>query len=400
MTTSVSVAELSLHSHSESENWIKDVKMTEILFVRHAESFNNVLYEFIRKKYGKDVSPSYIEEKERSLRQTDATLSEKGYKQIELLKSYTASGCLAKEVNSSPDMSDWIIISSPMLRCLLTSQAIAQGLGNRTVYVHPELYESGGCHGLKLNPTGKNEILALPGSTKEEIESQFPNHKCLPGMEQGWYHGKLKEENQKEFQLRSKRLVQWLWTLHNTLPENRSAFLNRPEVGSFKNIIIVNHGNLLNGIITGLQTGSGLVTHNNTGYSHIQLTTGRYNKEYAIVKFLNKTNHLLSIKTTKKSVSANDTTFSNSNNATASASTKSTKGATQNIIESTTNLNIAAEDNNNDNMNTDTNSVEDTIVSCSNNNEDAAANDDELDNIITGNDSIQDGWIQEFQPSS
>lgn len=330
-------------NQENDENWVAKVEMTEVLFFRHAESFNNVLYDFIRSKYGKDSSSRFIEEQEKSLRQIDSSLSEKGFKQLELLKSFAESGALAKAVNAStPDMSDWIIISSPMERCLLTSQALAQGLGNRTVYVHPHIYESGGCHGVNPGSPSK-EIIGFPGTTKAEVEAKFSLHKCLPGMEQGWYYSKPREENFQEFQFRVREIVKWLWSIHNTPEENRRNLLGL-EVPKFKNIIIVNHGNTLNGIISGLQTGSGLVTHNNTGYSHVQLTTGRHHRQYTVVKFLNKSDHLLTFQGTNTSI---------------------------------VNVGIGVDDNSQETHN------------------DEVINPD----LVTGNNTIKDGWLAEFQPS-
>ena len=51
-------------------------------------------------------------------------------------------------------------------------------------------------------------------------------------------------------------------------------------------------GNLLNQIISGLQGGGGLVTHYNTGFSRLQLVTSRYGRKIAVVKYLNRLEHI------------------------------------------------------------------------------------------------------------
>lgn len=377
-------------SSDDSHDWIHTVKMTEFLFFRHAESFNNVLYEYIRKKYGQDISESFIEEQERALRQQDSALSERGYQQLSMLKTFAKNGYLHNVVNHSDNstkkninLDDWIIVSSPMKRCLLTAQALADGLSKPIVYVHPRLYESGGCHGIGPDPSPFNsditkEVIGFPGSTTEEIEKEFPTFKCLPGMEKGWYHGREKEETFGEFQSRCNHLIQWLWSLHNTKETDRFLFqdaVSGESIGKFKSIMIVIHGNLLNGLISGLQSGGGLITHNNTGYSHIQLTTGRYDKQYAVVKYINKIDHLL----------VNNSTAAR---ATADRSHYNMSTAVNNAIDV-----IVPTDNTSPNSAIINNNV-------SENNSDSSSNDaDTSKSLVTGNDTIKDHWLQEFQPN-
>ena len=246
-------------------DWTKSIEMTEILFVRHAESFNNVLYDFIRKQHGDDVSEEFLDKEEERLRQPDSSLSENGCKQIQLLQTSCENGLFSQLVDETNCFRDWIVLSSPMRRCLLTSQAFAKGL-KLPIYVHPRLYESGGCYAMV---EGKQVV--LKGSTKQEVESEYNNYRCLPGMEDGWYANSDSIESFAGFKTRAQTIVDLIWSLHHT-PKEQRQINDIP----FHNLIIVIHGNLLNAVITGLQgikDSNCLVTHNNTGCTRIQLLT-------------------------------------------------------------------------------------------------------------------------------
>jgi broad specificity phosphatase PhoE len=241
------------------EDWTKKIDITEIVLIRHAESFNNVLYDVIREKYGSHVSEDFLEKEETRLRQADSELSERGASQVSMLGQYIKSG-LFNEILETPDFSDYIVLSSPMKRCLLTSQALSLNM-EKSVYIKHNLYESGGCY--KANEFGS--IVVGTGSKKSDIESEFPNYYCLPGMENGWYSEHTIMENYAKFQDRAKDIVNWLWSIHNTPVNERFVLTSEGDKISFKHVIMVIHGNLLNAVISGLQMSNGLITHNNTG---------------------------------------------------------------------------------------------------------------------------------------
>lgn len=170
-----------------------------------------------------------------------------------------------------------------MRRCLLTSQALYRGLNEQcTIYVRPDLYESGGCY--------DSSKVGLSGSTKAEVEGEFPEYKCLPGMEEGWYAGRTKCETSKEFQVRAKGIIDWLWMLHDTSEQSRQLISGVP----LKNLVLVIHGNLLNAVITGLmgQAGHSFITHYNTGVTKVQLVTGKNGRKAAALKCVNMIEHL------------------------------------------------------------------------------------------------------------
>ncbi len=61
------------------------MRATNVIFVRHAESFNNSLYQHIYDTYGSDISEERFQMEEERLRQSDPDLSTKGYQQAQAL---------------------------------------------------------------------------------------------------------------------------------------------------------------------------------------------------------------------------------------------------------------------------------------------------------------------------
>jgi broad specificity phosphatase PhoE len=223
-------------------------------------------------------------------------LSEKGLQQVELLEEFCKKNKFYEALNIK-SFDDWILISSPMRRCLLTTRALANSL-QKQCYVHPKLYESGGCYGVNEN---KVQVV-YPGSTAEEVEREFPNYKCFSGMEQGWYYGSCDHvESWSEFQTRAQIIVDWIWSMHCTPVETRNF-----EGIHFKNMIFVIHGNLLSAVISGLQNAKGLITHNNTGHTHVQLLTGKNHRKIAAIKYMNRVDHI-HLRLDNQFITGNDT---------------------------------------------------------------------------------------------
>jgi broad specificity phosphatase PhoE len=281
---------------------IKDVKVTNIIFFRHAESMNNALMENIIKKHGQGVSDSIIKAERKILRQPDCNLSDRGFHQVEYLKQYIIKYKLNHYVEKrETNLNDWILISSPMRRCLLTSKALSEGL-KKSVYVNPILYESGGCY--TIQPDGSK--LTLLGSNAADVELEFKNYKCLPGMENGWYSqhsGKKYSESVEEFNSRIDSVVNWIRNLHDLPIVERNI-----EDVKFKNVIMVIHGLLLNGILNRLMNCKDcLVTHYNTGHTHVQLITQSNLDFLVVLKYMNRCDHLLPDITQDNLFTGNDT---------------------------------------------------------------------------------------------
>lgn len=247
------------------------IQFTNIFLIRHGESFNNCLYEYIWSKLGKNISEEELISEEIKLREADCKLSDRGILQAQKLGQYLFMNPIAPWNNVD-------IFTSPMRRCLLTTHHVTNQIpysNNATVI--PYLYESNGCY----EHIDKDTTVGIKGSTAREIEYEFPNFKCLD-MEEGWYH--LPEmETSSQFIERAKRVSDWIWKLHD---ENISQ-------NEFRSKVIFCHGNLINVILNNLTNSKCLFVHNNTGVSHIQLCTLKSGKKIVSLSSLNRVDHLM-----------------------------------------------------------------------------------------------------------
>jgi hypothetical protein len=64
------------------------LKVTNIFFIRHGESFNNCVYNLVYENLGKDITDEEFLAEEGKLRQVDPDLSPRGYQQSEMLGKY------------------------------------------------------------------------------------------------------------------------------------------------------------------------------------------------------------------------------------------------------------------------------------------------------------------------
>lgn len=247
-----------LHTRSRS---IQMLRKTELIFVRHAQSFNNCIYSEVRRQHGLDVSEEFLMQEERKLYQADSDLSQLGYQQAAALGEFLAGDYFHKSVLKEVNMDDVLLFSSPMKRCILTAREVGKGL-NVSVVVHPKLHESGGCY--FHSPEG--EIVPMRGMTSNEIEESFPGFKCMDGMEDGWYQSSSIESS-GEFNNRVEKLVEWIWSIHE------SGLVDGQDLRRSKCVVMVGHGNLISALMSRLMKGKGLFTHQNTACSHLQLFT-------------------------------------------------------------------------------------------------------------------------------
>lgn len=251
--------------------------------VRHAESFNNTLYEHIRHVLGPNCTEEEFVHEEMKLRQSDSDLSRRGYEQTKKLRSYLASGGWSKIVK---DKSSWVALSSPMKRCLLTADAIHHGLGV-PVTVDPNLHETGGA----FDDNGH----ALPGISEAEVMANYPGYTCLDGMQNGFFSGREVKESVPEFDERAYQISQRLWQYFLESVEKRK----RGEMNFLQGVVLVAHGHLLSAIINCLLSHAktprmGLFIHENTGYSHIEFHyEDVWNRKSIALKQLNDHSHLM-----------------------------------------------------------------------------------------------------------
>mmetsp|Transcript_10975 Transcript_10975/g.17881 ORF Transcript_10975/g.17881 Transcript_10975/m.17881 type:complete len:283 (-) Transcript_10975:316-1164(-) len=260
----------------------------DVVFVRHAESKNNCLYDLIRETHGDTLSDAAFEAEVYKLHDADPVLSPKGETQAKHLLDFINDDGLSSVVSQKQD---WQVYSSPMRRCLITSKSISDAL-DLDVLVHPRLFESDGCF---EKCRDGNDTIGLPGMTASEVESAYPRYKCLSGMETGWY--KLpKKESRRQFLERSQEIVDWLWKLHTQTPEER---------GFATGVILSIHGNLIASVIAGLMKVPMLMAHSNTGITHIELWKDSSSGQcIPAIHFVNRIDHLLS---TPGLVSGSDT---------------------------------------------------------------------------------------------
>lgn len=145
--------------------------------------------------------------------------------------------------------------------------------------MNPILYEAQGCY--ERDASGNK--IGVKGASADSVESRFPRYKCMPGMEEGWFHSPTMESGQ-EFRQRTARIVEWLWEVHAQGAEKCIL----PGTPSFKHMVVVVHANLINAVLSGLLGAEGLFIHNNTGYTHVQLiTAGPSHRRVAAIKSLN-----------------------------------------------------------------------------------------------------------------
>lgn len=253
-----------------------NLRKTDIIFIRHGESANNETYELVRNQFGEDLTPEQYEIELGKLHNPDCSLSDRGFQQIEILKNFIAEGGMSRVITNADE---WRLFSSPMNRCMITSNEIGNGF-NKRVTVVPFLYESDGCYARLDNHATKGQ----PGMTAAQVHEKFPNLDCAPGMENGWYHLEHKETH-RQFLERSATVAEWLWKLHEQSPEDR---------GFKTGCVISAHGNLIQAVISSLVGSPNMMlTHDNTGFAHVQLWTDLdTGKNIPAIMFTNCIDHL------------------------------------------------------------------------------------------------------------
>ena len=254
----------------------ENMRKTDIVLIRHGESANNCTYAAVRAMFGDSLSPERFEEELGKLHNPDCALSPRGILQTEKLRQHIVSGGLSKPIANSDE---WKIFSSPMQRCLLTSEVVGAALG-KGVTVMPFLFESDGCY----QPLPDNTTKGIPGMTKAEVETRFPTFECAPGMENGWFTLPHKE-TRHQFKDRAEKVTEWLWQLHEQSEQERGF-----KSGVFLSI----HGNLIQSIIANLvKSDSMMLTHDNTGYAHVQLWSSADGKtRIPAIIYTNRVDHL------------------------------------------------------------------------------------------------------------
>ncbi|KAJ9448566.1 hypothetical protein DIPPA_15338 [Diplonema papillatum] len=208
------------------------VRKMDILFIRHAESSNNVLLAELEAKM---ASGEYTRDqglrKWYASRSLDAPLSEKGKLQASRLGEYYSE--VLKD-------GDYLAFCSPFMRTLDTLHPLATALGPKKmkVIVHPEIYESGGV--FESNPATKERVGSDKCFTGRQIKEKYGFDTSLIPQDKGWYAGKPFETEDMCID-RSKRVAEWLFT----------ESLHRQAQG--KTVVLVAHQHFLSFLFCALQ---------------------------------------------------------------------------------------------------------------------------------------------------
>lgn len=238
----------------------------ELFFIRHAQSTNNALQDY-------------------SLRTADPALTDLGRRQAELLAAHLAAAAVHETRPSEgepPDGGDGTgfgitrLITSPMLRTLLTTRPVARALGLRPE-VWPDIHEQGGVwqdHG------GERGIVGYPGLSRAEMLAHLPGA-ILPETvtDAGWYDPGLGQETPERAYSRAGRVVA---ALHETA--------RRAPAGA--RIALIAHG-AFGGLFLAALFGRGpdaplFFHHDNTGITWIHF---RDDGEIR-VRYMNRVSHL------------------------------------------------------------------------------------------------------------
>ena len=184
----------------------------QVVFVRHAQSGNNVIQD-------RGATRADFEK----LRSHDAELSELGYKQAEELgqgieraltkrlgprareamkKSGQANRPPRVHVAISP-MKRTILTSLPMLKNLNEMQARAK-ISITELEVVPFIFEVGGCYN---EVDGK--FVGRPGMNKEQVSAFLPNASVPDEMLNGWWSHPSRE-SEEQYEARVVKTTEWI----------------------------------------------------------------------------------------------------------------------------------------------------------------------------------------------
>ncbi|MFZ6019537.1 MAG: histidine phosphatase family protein [Chloroflexota bacterium] len=227
-----------------------------ILFIRHAQSTNNLLWEQTGSSDG---------------RSSDPTLTELGIKQALALCNHFERYLSRQGDPQIHKPGSIFLYSSLMWRSLQTAQPIAEKLDIK-ILGWRELHEVGGVY-LKDPETDLN--IGLPGKKPTELQSAFPRLQFVENVDQeGWYNAPFETDEHAHF--RAKR------TIHQLMERHR----NTADV-----VVMVSHGAFFNYFMTELlgvaSPYQGWFVMNNTGVTCIEV-----DNEGTYIVFVNRVDHL------------------------------------------------------------------------------------------------------------
>jgi len=231
-----------------------------LLFIRHGQSVNNLLYDQTGCSNGRNEDPE---------------LSPVGKKQVKALAKFLKSSKLPKKVVSGAgfylnDFSITHLYTSLMVRAVSTAEPVAEVLG-LPLYSDMDLHEGGGIY--QEEETGEKR--GLPGKTRSYFQQHFPRLIIPDGVsESGWWNKPFEEEGERV--VRATRLLTRILEKHLN-SEDCVAFFSH---GEFYNIFL--------SVLLGLQWRNQFwFLLNNCGISRID-----FDKDDSRFVYFNRTDHL------------------------------------------------------------------------------------------------------------
>lgn len=225
-----------------------------VYLIRHAQSTNNALADFRDRVVDPDLTPL-------------------GYEQIQRLGEWLKHSL---EFGGKP-FGFTHLITSPMLRALLTANAVAQATG-LTLEVTPDVAEGGG---MFLEDKHTGVITGYTGMTRSEILARFPHAQLGHSIsEAGWWNPEMGRESEAHCAMRAIRVAHSL--VHRSVhsPEER--------------VVIVTHGLFMDTLVKALlhqlpaPANHLFYTHYNTGITRFDLREG----DELRLHYLNRVDHL------------------------------------------------------------------------------------------------------------
>jgi broad specificity phosphatase PhoE len=243
---------------------LKDMALTQpganlnLLLIRHAQSFNNVVLKNLMKRFGMLRLDRFNPDFEQAYHQgrvADPPLSDLGVAQVDALMQHEYLRRIG--IHDLAQAGRLRIFSSPLHRTLQTSDALAKGLGLK-VEVIPFLAEHGG-----LFDTDENGVQHVRhGKSRAQLEKEWPRHDfSMCGEDGWWYTNSAGYEESEEFAARIERIAGWLsdiaWKHRH---HHRSVMADDADIGAEDSkldnsespdvVIIVGHADLFNSMVT------------------------------------------------------------------------------------------------------------------------------------------------------
>jgi len=215
----------------------KNANLCHLLFIRHAESSNNVLAEEITKEMGvnpynaqaaKEVLAAYDKK-----RLCDPHLSRLGERQAELLPRHPH--LIELGMDELAAVGRVRIVTSPMQRAILTSIPLIKTYKLPRALLKADVCEKGGSYTTTTDPdTGVHTNTASPGLGRSQLAERWSEtHDASEIREDGWWHTTCTgAEDAVAFEERLIRAIRWI-------REEVDAYAQDPSRPDY--LIVVSH---------------------------------------------------------------------------------------------------------------------------------------------------------------